>query len=170
MLWDSNNGSKYKGIEFMDASGNPVFGVQMGGSATVTYYGAGNLSGTWSTAYGTSAFNVTLTRTASGYTVSGTTRDGGTFAGATVTTSATIASFKAYMNATDDNANRQLYFDNLSYTAAVTTTPTGSGVTDQFTRDGTSATIWVKTSQEQGARTFLYYTTDGVHWPEGGGG
>ena len=170
MLWDSNNGSKYKGIEFMDASGNPVFGVQMGGSATVTYYGAGNLSGTWSTAYGTSAFNVTLTRTASGYTVSGTTRDGGTFAGATVTTSATIASFKAYMNATDDNANRQLYFDNLAYTAVVTETPSGSGIADQFTRDGTSATVWAKTSKEQGARAYLYYTTDGVHWPEGGGG
>ena len=170
MLWDSNNANKFKGIEFMDATGNPVFGVQMGGSETITYYGAGNLSGTWSTGYGTSAFKVTLTRTATGYTVSGTTRTGGTFAGATVTTSANIASFKAYMNATDDNANRQLYFDNLTYKAAVTETPTGSGITDQFTRDGTSASIWAKTSQEQGARTFLYYTVDGQHWPEGGGG
>ena len=127
MLWDSGNADKFKGIEFLDASGNPVFGVRMGGSADITYYGAGNLSGTWSTVYGTAAFNVALVRTASGYTVSGTTRDGGAFAGATVTTAATIASFKAYMNATDDNSNRQLYFDNLSYTTAVTEMPPGSG-------------------------------------------
>ena len=174
MKYDNDKGTgSYKGIEFMDASGNPVFGVQMAGTPSVTYYGAGSLSGTWSTDYGTDVFKVTLTRTASGYTVSGTTRDGGTFAGATIATTADIATFKAYMNGVDDNEYtdfRQLYFDNLAYTAAVTTTPTGSGVADQFTRDGTSATIWAKTSQEQGARTFLYYTTDGVHWPEGGGG
>ena len=127
MLWDSGNADKVKGIEFLDASGNPVFGVRMGGSADITYYGAGNLSGTWSTAYGTAVFNVALVRTASGYTVGGTTRDGGAFAGATVTTAAAIASFKAYMNPTDDNANRQLYFDNLSYTTVVTEMPPGSG-------------------------------------------
>lgn len=40
----------------------------------------------------------------------------------------------------------------------------------QFQTDANGTTIWVKTSHEQGARTFLYYTTDGVHWPEGGGG
>ena len=40
----------------------------------------------------------------------------------------------------------------------------------QFTRNGTGATIWAQTSKEQGARAFLYYTVDGVHWPEGGGG
>ena len=173
MMYDSAQEGSYKGLEFMDASGHAIFGVQMHNSQNITYYGANNLSGTWSTEYGTKVFKVTLVRTASGYTVTGTTRDGGTFAGATVTTSAGIATFKAYMNGVPDNEYtdyRQLYFDNLTYTAAVTTTPTGSGVTDQFNRDGTSATIWAKTSQEQGARTFLYYTTDGEHWPEGGGG
>ena len=43
-------------------------------------------------------------------------------------------------------------------------------VVPQFQADGNGTTIWVKTSHEQGARAFLYYTTDGVHWPEGGGG
>ena len=44
------------------------------------------------------------------------------------------------------------------------------GVQPQFSRNGTSATVWAKTSHEQGARAFLYYTIDGDHWPEGGGG
>ena len=43
-------------------------------------------------------------------------------------------------------------------------------VMPQFQADANGTTIWAKTSQEQGARSFLYYTTDGIHWPEGGGG
>ena len=171
MLWDSNIAGKFKGIEFMDGSGDPVFGVQMGNSPTVTYYGAGNLSGTWSTAYGSSAFNITLTRTANGYTVSGTTRDGGTFAGATVTTAATIASFKAYMNATDDNANRQLYFDNLSYTAVSTGSSVVTNIVPgkQLVRSGNAVTVYAKTKKADGMSAALYYTTDGTSWPNGAG-
>ena len=44
------------------------------------------------------------------------------------------------------------------------------GVQPQFSRNGTSATVWAKTAHAQGARAFLYYTVDGEHWPEGGGG
>ena len=124
MRWDSNIEGSYKGIEFMNASGTPIFGVQMSNSATVVYYGMGG-NGTWSTEYGEQAFTVTLTKTSTGYAVTGTTRTGGTVSGITVTTSDAIASFKAYMNGVaeewSDEAgmnlkdNRQLYFDNLRY-------------------------------------------------------
>ena len=75
------------------------------------------------------------------------------------------------------DGNGQVNYDNnggANYEATFTIGEGGGGgessVQPQFTRDGTSATIWAKTSKEQGARTFLYYTVDGIHWPEGGGG
>ena len=172
MKFDSNIEGRYKGVEFTDASGNAVFGVQMQNSPVVTYYGAGG-GGTWSEGYGEAAFRVELERTSAGYRIRGTTRDGGTFGPLDFETGAEIAGFKAYMNGVifdKDTDDRQLYFDNLSYTAVVTTTPTGDRQVPQFAREGTGATVWAKTSQEKGARTFLYYTEDGEHWPEGGGG
>ena len=178
MKFDSNIEGRYKGVEFTDASGNAVFGVQMQNTPVVTYYGVGG-GGTWSEKYSsaegveTLVFNVVLERTADGYKVSGTKRDGGTFGPLEIKTSAEITGFKAYMNGViwDDNTdNRQLYFDNLSYTAVVTTAPTGDRQVPQFTREGTGATIWAKTSHEKGARAYIYYTVDGDHWPEGGGG
>jgi hypothetical protein len=172
MKFDSAIEGRYKGVEFTDASGNAVFGVQMQNTPEVTYYGAGG-GGTWSEGYGQAAFRVELERTATGYKVTGTTRDGGTFGPLDIATGAEITGFKAYMNGVNNDEytdDRQLYFDNLTYTAAVTTTPTGDRVVPQFARDGTGATVWAKTSHEQGARTFLYYTVDGEHWPEGGGG
>lgn len=126
MLWDSNIEGSYKGVEFMNASGSPIFGVNMANSSTINYYGANDLAGTWSTEYGEQAFTVTLTKTSTGYAVTGTTRTGGTVSGITVTTTDTIASFKAYMNGVAEEwseeqqknlkDNRQLYFDNLRYT------------------------------------------------------
>ena len=172
VLWDSDIDGRWKGVEFLDAAGNVIFGVQQEHSATVTYYGAGG-NGTWSTDYSATpaAFTVTLTRMANGYTVSGTKRAGtGTVSGISVASTADIASFRAYMDPVDQENNRQLYFDNLTYVADVTETPTGDAVADQFKRNGTGATVWVQTQKEQGARAFLYYTTDGMHWPEGGGG
>ena len=180
MLWDSSKDDSYKGIEFMDAGGNPVFGVQMQNTQEITFYGAGGASGTWSEGYGEAVFKVTLTRKDGGYTVTGTTRDGSPRAAIEISTSADIATFKAYMNGVPTYYNeetgkheedfRQLYFDNLTYTAVVKSAPTGDRQVPQFSREGTSATVWAKTSHEQGARTFLYYTVDGDHWPEGGGG
>ncbi|MBR6022546.1 MAG: hypothetical protein IK066_09045 [Kiritimatiellae bacterium] len=172
MKFDSAFEGRFKGVEFTDASGNAVFGVQMQNTPEVTYYGAGG-SGTWSGEYGQKAFRVELERTSNGYRVTGTTRDGGTFGPLDIETGAEIAGFKAYMNGVlidDYTDDRQLYFDNLAYTAVVTTTPTGDRQVPQFAREGTGATVWAKTSHEQGARTFLYYTVDGAHWPEGGGG
>ena len=126
MRWDSNIEGSYKGVEFMNASGSPIFGVNMANSSTISYYGANGLAGTWSTEYGEQVFTVTLTKTATGYAVTGTTRTGGTVSGINVVTTDAIASFKAYMNGVAEEwseeqqknlkDNRQLYFDNLRYT------------------------------------------------------
>ncbi|MBP5786897.1 MAG: hypothetical protein J6Y19_03665 [Kiritimatiellae bacterium] len=166
--------NSYKGVEFTDAEGNSLFGVQMGtGDTEVTYYGTGELSGTWSSGSGTESFWVILTRTEGGYEVTGTTRTGGEFGPLKVTTAATVKGFKAYMNGVNNDSTtdeRQLYFDDLSYTVEQVDPVVEWKQEPQFKRSGTGATVWAKTSQEQGARAFLYYTVDGEHWPEGGGG
>ena len=124
MMWDNDISGSWKGVEFLDAASNIVFGVQQGGgSGTVEYYSRGGTTiGNWSTEYGTKAFTVTLTRTGSGYAVGGTTRTGGTVSGIAVTSGAAIATFKAYMNRTDGEEKRQLYFDNLRYETVETGT------------------------------------------------
>lgn len=124
MMWDNDFSGSWKGVEFLDAGSNVVFGVQQqGGSGTVEYYGRGGTTiANWSTEYGTKAFTVTLERTGGGYAVSGTTRTGGTVSGIAVTSGAAIATFKAYMNGTDGEEKRQLYFDNLRYTTVETGT------------------------------------------------
>jgi hypothetical protein len=173
MLWDSNIQGRYKGVEFQDAQGNAIFGVQMEGCPAgcpgVNYYGTG-ISGTWSESYGSAVSSITLTRTATGYSVTGTNRNGVAKSGISVTTDADIASFRAYMDPTDDSANRQLYFDNLTYTAEVTEAPVTEGTAPQFSATAAGATVWAKTSIENNTRMRLYYTVDGNTWPEGAAG
>ncbi|MCR5414096.1 MAG: hypothetical protein K6F50_05135, partial [Kiritimatiellae bacterium] len=124
MLWDSNIDGNYKGVEFMDGGDNPIFGVRMGNNSTVTYYGANGASGTWSEDFGNQVFTITLTKTETGYTVSGTTRSGGTVSGIEIESDADIYTFKAFMDGVGDEWSdgvnlkdkRALYFDNLRYT------------------------------------------------------
>ena len=168
-----DEGVSYKGFAFLDADGNDVFGVQHSDSDTVNYYG--EASGDWSLEYGANAFTVTLTKNANGYRVSGTTRDGGSITPFDISTSKKIARWKAYMNAGagDDSAFRQLYFNDLTYTATVTNTEVVSGVTNtckQFHLDGNVPVVYAKTPKTGGVATWLYYTTDGNSWPEGAGG
>ena len=180
MKFDSNIEGSFKGVEFTDASGSPVFGVQMQNSPVVTYYGAGGASGVWSENYSAGdgqepkVFKVELARTATGYEVTGTTRDGGTFGPLAIATDADIAGFKAYMNGVTNDAatdNRQLYFDNLRYAAVETAEETEEKEVQQFQTTAQGARVWLNTSAEEtDLAAFLYYTTDGDSWPEGAGG
>ena len=174
MRWDSDIEGSYKGIEFMNASGKPIFGINMEKSSTINYYGANDLSGTWSTEYGEQVFTVTLTKTATGYTVSGTTRTGGTVSGITVTTSDAIASFKAYMNgvASDDSTdNRQLYFDNLRYTVDSGTSGTVSATATIVRAESAKAAPTIKvednpSTAEVGETVVVSVTASGEGNPE----
>jgi len=168
-----DSGTSYKGFAFLDADGGDIFGVQNGnGTDAVTYYG--EASGTWSSAKGGNAFTVTLTENANGYHVTGTTRTGGAIAAFDIPTAKKIAGWKAYMNAAGDNsAQRQLYFNDLTYTATLTNTEVISGTTvaaKQFEPNGGAPVIYAKTPKTAGVATWLYYTTDGNSWPEGAGG
>ena len=111
-----------KGVQFIDADGKAIFGVKQGDGQAVRYWYSGG-DGTWSTSMGgtSAAFDVVLTKTANGYAVSGTKRDGGQFAGLNIETTAKIAGFKFWMNGVPDDQYkdfRQLYFNNLRYTVA----------------------------------------------------
>jgi glycosidase len=120
-----------KGVQFIDAAGNAIFGVKQGDGQAVRYW-YGSVEGTWSTSMGdtSAAFDVVLTKTANGYAVSGTKRDGGQFAGLNIETTAKVAGLKFWMNgvSNDDGLKdyRQLYFNNLRYTA-------GSGTSETVT-------------------------------------
>ena len=119
-----------KGVQFIDAAGNAIFGVKQGDGQAVRYWYSGG-DGTWSTTMGgtSAAFDVVLTKTANGYAVSGTKRDGGQFAGLNIETTAKVAGLKFWMNGVADDGNkdfRQLYFNNLRYTAGSGTSETVS--------------------------------------------
>jgi hypothetical protein len=167
-----DNGSSYKGFAFLDADGNDIFGIQQVNSNSVTYYGAA--SGTWAANTGTKAFTVTLTENANGYRVTGTTHSGATITPFNISTTRKIARWKAYMNAGEAGAaDRQLYFNDLTYTASITNTEVISGTTvarKQFHLDGNVPVIYAKTPKTAGVAVWIYYTTDGNAWPEGAGG
>ena len=119
---DDHNDGNDKGVQFLDAAGNVIFGVKHGQGESIRYW-VGNVEGVWSTSMGapSAAFDVVLTKTANGYAVSGTKRDGGEFAGFDIETTATIAALKFWMNGVPDDQYkdfRQLYFNNLRYTVA----------------------------------------------------
>ena len=167
-----DNGNSYKGFAFLDADGNDIFGIQQVNTNAVTYYGAA--SGTWAANTGTKAFTVTLTENANGYRVTGTTHSGGSITPFDISTTKKIARWKAYMNAAEANASdRQLYFNDLTYTASVTNTEVISGTTvacKQFHLDGNTPVVYAKTPKTSGVAVWLYYTADGDSWPEGAGG
>lgn len=173
MAWDSNLAGSYKGFEVLDGDGGVIFGVQQQDGEAVAYYGRGGLSGTWSAGYGTAAFTVRLARTATGYAVTGTTREGGTFGGCTVTGAVAIAQWKAYMNATDNDARRQLYYDAVSYRTVETNTVISGGTTNvvkQLSVEDGNTVVWAKTDVQGGLSARLYYTVGGTAWPEGAAG
>lgn len=119
-----------KGVQFIDAAGNAIFGLKQGQGEAVRYWTSAG-DGTWSTTMGetSAAFDVVLTKTANGYAVSGTKRDGGTFAGLNIETTAKIAGFKFWMNGVPDDEYkdyRQLYFNNLRYTVSSSSAETVS--------------------------------------------
>ena len=123
-----------KGVQFVDAAGNAIFGLKQGQGEAVRYWYSGG-DGTWSTTMGetSAAFDVVLTKTANGYAVSGTKRDGGQFPGLTIETTAKVAGLKFWMNGVPDDQYkdfRQLYFNNLRYTVA---SGTGETVSDTVT-------------------------------------
>ncbi|MBR4189273.1 MAG: hypothetical protein IKQ55_04850 [Kiritimatiellae bacterium] len=119
---DDNDDSNDKGVQFIDADGNAIFGIKQGQGEAVRYWYAGG-DGTWSTTMGdtSTAFDVVLTKTANGYAVSGTKRDGGQFPGLNIETTAKVVGFLFWMHGVPDDQYkdyRQLYFDNLRYTVA----------------------------------------------------
>ena len=107
MNWDANTGAK--GFD-LKAGGTSLFNINNGGSSTITVNGAAA-----NTNYGTGNMAVTLTRTASGYTFSMTSRSGGSAYTTAIVTSSTIDNINYYIgNQNDNNGNRNIYFDNLS--------------------------------------------------------
>ncbi len=158
MRYDSDIDGSDKGVQFIDSTGAVIFGIKQAKSAAVQYYGDGIATdGTWSESMGdpTLAFNITLTKTATGYDVSGTKRDGGNFAGVSITTSKKIAGFKFFMHGinTDDGLKdyRQLYFDNLTYTvsgAAGESSATATIVVDEAEAAPTTVEIVPATNSE----------------------
>ena len=123
MRYNNEDGNDHndKGVQFLDAAGNVIFGVKQGNGEAVRYW-YGDVEGTWSTTMGSTsaAFDVVLTKTANGYAVSGTKRDGGDFAGLNIETNAKVAGLKFWMQGVEDDPQykdyRQLYFNNLTYT------------------------------------------------------
>lgn len=173
MHWDSNLAGSYKGFELYDDTGSAIFGVQMGNSATLTYYGAA--SETYSTDYGVNAFTVSVRKVSGGYSVSGTTRSGGTFSPITITTAKAPVGYKVYMNGADSDSRRQMYFTDARYQTVKTVISGGGSLstlvsTNQYYLTTTSAVVWVKSAITNGASAALYYTTNGTAWPEGAGG
>ena len=166
--WDNGSGDSYKGFELYDADG-PIFGLQMGGAPTITYYGVA--SGDYSADYGANAFTVSVVRTSSGYTVTGSTRSGGSFS-KTITTSRSPTGYKVYMNGCpNDNGKRQMYFTDASYTAISTSASVVTNIVPakQLIRSGKAVTVYAKTKKADGMSAALYYTTDGESWPNGAG-
>jgi autotransporter-associated beta strand protein len=107
MNWDANGGAK--GFD-LKAGGTKLFTINNGGSSTITVNGAAADAN-----YGTGNMAVTLTRTASGYTFSMTSRSGGSAYTTAIVTSSTIDNINYYIgNQNDNNGNRNIYFDNLS--------------------------------------------------------
>ncbi len=132
--WDSDDGNSCRGIEFQAADGTAVFGVNQANGPGFNWYANGaGATGVWCTAYGTKAFRVELSRTAEGYDVAGTDREGNDIPGFSIADSSDIAGWKAYMNCTVKNDAkpegyedtditctdmRQFYFDRITYTTA----------------------------------------------------
>jgi autotransporter-associated beta strand protein len=106
MNWDANGGSK--GFD-LKAGGTSVLNINNGGSSAITVNGvAANAN------YGTGNMAVTLTRTASGYTFSMTSRSGGAPYSVNIATSSTIDNFNYYIgNQNNGFGERNMYFDNL---------------------------------------------------------
>ena len=166
--WDNQIADSYKGFELYDAEG-AIFGLQMGGSSNITYYGVD--SGMYSKEYGTDAFSVTVTRTSTGWSITGTTRTGGTFSKA-ITTSRRPIGYKVYMNGCPhDNGKRQMYFTDASYTAVSTAASVVTNIVPgkQYVRSGNTVTVYAKSKKADGMAAALYYTTDGSSWPNGAG-
>jgi len=110
MNWDANGGAK--GFD-LKAGGTSLFNINNGGSSTITVNGVAANSN-----YGTGNMAVTLTRTASGYTFSMTSRSGGSAYTTAIVTSSTIDNINYYIGNQNDtssnNGNRNMFFDNLS--------------------------------------------------------
>ena len=107
MNWDAVGGSK--GFD-LKAGGTSVFNINNGGSSTITVTGAAANAN-----YGTGNMAVTLTRTASGYTFSMTSRSGGSAYTTALVTSSTIDNINYYIgNQNSSDGQRNIYFDNLS--------------------------------------------------------
>ena len=174
--YDSGIDGSYRGFELLDSSGGKIFAIQMGHSPDIYWEGEG-ASGTWSEGYPEEekprAFRVFLSRTETGYAVSGTTRDGGDFAGAAFASSREIAGYKVYMNGSQSGKESQVYFNDATYTA-MERTPSGGGEeppgTDvtfpQFSLDGGHPVVYAKMAHGNGLAAWLYYTTNGA-WPNG---
>jgi len=109
MNWDSSGGAK--GFDLKTSTGANVFNVNNGGNQNITVGGVlanGN--------YGTSPMLVNVTRTTNGYDFSMTARNsGGTAYTTSLVTTSTIGRINLYEgNQGDNNANRNIYFNNFS--------------------------------------------------------
>jgi len=113
--WDAGSGAK--GFDLKAGSTN-IFTIINGGSAAITFSNRlDSSSGTASATYGTNNMAVTLTRTATGYTFTMTSRNTGGLFTTNITTTATIDNFNFFIGSqSDNNGNRNMYFDNLSIT------------------------------------------------------
>ncbi|MEY2851348.1 MAG: hypothetical protein RL549_47 [Verrucomicrobiota bacterium] len=112
MNWDSFGGAK--GFDLKTSTGANVFNVNNGGSSTNTIT-AGAVASTMG-GYGTTPMLVTATRTTNGYSFSMTSRTNSSVVFTTnlVTTSA-ISRINLYEgNQGDNNANRNIYFNNFA--------------------------------------------------------
>ncbi|MBR3584321.1 MAG: hypothetical protein IKO01_12875 [Kiritimatiellae bacterium] len=175
--FDSGIDGSYRGFELLDASGGKIFAIQMGHSPVIYWEGGGE-SGIWSEEYpgedsSPQAFQVSLSRTDTGYEVSGTTRLGGDFAGAGFADTREIAAYKVYMNGSQSDERAQVYFNDATYTTMEGGSsgggeePAGTDVTfPQFSLDGGRPVVYAKMAHGNGLAAWLYCTTNGA-WPNG---
>ena len=108
MNWDSSGGAK--GFDLKTSTGANVFNVNNGGNASIQAGGITANSG-----YGTTPMSVNVTRTTDGYSFSMTSRSGGSAYTTNLVTTSAISRINLYEgNQGDNNANRDIYFNNFS--------------------------------------------------------
>ncbi|MFM8885135.1 MAG: beta strand repeat-containing protein, partial [Chthoniobacterales bacterium] len=140
--WGMNFDSGSSGAKGFDirSGGTTLFTLISSNSATITFTNLVNSSsGTASGSYGTNNMAVTLTRTATGYTFTMTSRNTGSLFTTNISTSSTIDNFNFFIgDQQDNNANRNMFFDNLSITNSGVFS-SGGTVTNANTFSGSGA-------------------------------
>lgn len=129
MNWDAGNTNGSKGFDIRSGSTNLFTLVQSGNVSPAINFNnnVNSTSGAAANTYGTNNMAVTLTRTASGYTFTMTSRNTGGLFTTNISTSATIDGFNLFTgNQNNADNQRNIFFDNFSITNSGVFTQGGS--------------------------------------------